>query len=166
MRDYLFRGKPKDKEQFNAFSITWAEYCFNGFVYGSLVKCNNRCYIAVTAQCSNKSIINNGITTMIEVIPETVGQYTGLTDKNGNKIFEGDMIKPFEDVIDKIVVEFCHGQFLLCLYGERGYMAEYGWEESGNYGCFEAEPLSSYGDDIEVIGNIHDNPELLKGGEE
>lgn len=100
------------------------------------------------------------------VLPETVGQYTGLTDKNGKKIFEGDMIKPFDDEIDKMVVEFRHGQFLLCSYGERGYMAEYGWEESGNYGCFEAEPLSSYGDDIEVIGNIHDNPELLKGGEE
>ena len=41
-------------------------------------------------------------------------------------------------------------------------MAEYGWEEEGNYGCFEAEPLSSYGDDIEVIGNIHDNQELLE----
>ena len=98
-----------------------------------------------------------------KVIPETVGQYTGLNDKNGRKIFEGDMIKPFDDVIDKMVVEFCLGQFLLCLYGERGYMAEYGWEESENYGCFEAEPLSSYGDDIEVIGNIHDDPELLRG---
>lgn len=97
------------------------------------------------------------------VIPETIGQYTGLTDKNGKRIFEGDMIKPFDDEIDKMVVEFRLGQFLLCLYGERGYMAEYGWEESGNYGCFEAEPLSSYGDDIEVIGNIHDSPELLRG---
>ena len=97
------------------------------------------------------------------VIPETIGQYTGLKDKNGTKIFEGDMIKPFDDEIDKMVVKFNFGQFLLCLYGERGYMAEYGWEESGNYGCFEAEPLSSYGDDIEVIGNIHDNPEHLRG---
>lgn len=99
----------------------------------------------------------------LEVDPDTVGQYTGLKDKNGTKIFEGDMIKPFGDEIDKMVVEFNLGQFLLCLYGERGYMAEYGWEESGNYGCFEAEPLSSYGDDIEVIGNIYDNPELLGG---
>lgn len=101
-----------------------------------------------------------------EVDPSTVGQYTGLDDKNGKRIFEGDMIKPFDDEVDKMVVEFHHGQFLLCLYGERGYMAEDGWEEEGNYGCFEAEPLSSYGDDIEVIGNIHDNPELLKGGED
>lgn len=96
------------------------------------------------------------------VDPSTVGQYTGLKDKNGKRIFEGDMIKPFDDDIDKMVVEFHNGQFLLCLYGERGYMAEYGWEEEGNYGCFEAEPLSSYGDDIEVIGNIHDNTELLE----
>lgn len=72
------------------------------------------------------------------------------------------MIKPLDDGIDKMVVEFHNGQFLLCLYGERGYMAEYDWEEEGNYGCFEAEPLSSYVDDIEVIGNIHDNPELME----
>lgn len=96
------------------------------------------------------------------VYSDTIGQYTGLKDKNGKRIFDGDMIKPFDDEIDKMVVEFHNGQFLLCLYGERGYMAEYGWEEEGNYGCFEAEPLSSYGDDIEVIGNIHDNPELLE----
>ena len=103
---------------------------------------------------------------MTEVVnPETVGQYTGLTDKNGKKIFEGDMIKPFDDEIDKMVVEFRQGQFLLCLYGESGYMEEYCLEESGNYGCLASGPLSSYGDDIEVIGNIHDNPELFKGDE-
>lgn len=96
------------------------------------------------------------------VYPSTIGQFTGLNDKNGKRIFEGDMIKPFDDEIDKMVVEFHHGQFLLCVYGERGYMAEYGWVEEGNYGCFEAEPLSSYGDDIEIIGNIHDNPEILE----
>ena len=73
------------------------------------------------------------------------------------------MIKPFDDEVDKMVAEFHYGQFLLCLYGERGYLAEYGWEEEGNYGRFESEPLSSYGDDIEIIGNIHDNPEFMKG---
>lgn len=98
-----------------------------------------------------------------EVDPETVGQFTGLLDKNGKKIFEGDMLKPFDDEIDKMVVEFHHGAFMLCLYGERGYMGEGGWVEEGNYGVFECEPLSSYGDDIEVIGNVHDTPELLKG---
>lgn len=96
----------------------------------------------------------------VEVDPATVGQCTGLKDKNGKWIFEGDMLKPFDDEIDKMMVEFHNGSFLLCLYGERGYMGEGGWVEEGNYGVIECEPLSSYGDDVEVIGNIHDNPEL------
>ena len=139
MREILFRGKGDKK------------YNDGMWYFGVPI----RCYDGDWQICTNNS--------KRTVIPETVGQYTGLTDKNGTKIFEGDMIKPFDDEIDKMVVEFRLGQFLLCLYGERGYMAEYGWEESGNYGCFEAEPLSSYGDDVEVIGNIHDNPEPLRG---
>ena len=146
MREIIFRGKRLNDGE-------WVE---SNFVKGCIDDC------AYIFEFGNKDLCRN----FVDVITETVGQYTGLTDKNGKRIFEGDMIKPFDDEIDKMVVEFHFGQFLLCLYGERGYMAEYGWEESGNYGCFEAEPLSSYGDDIEVIGNIHDNPELLKGGEE
>ena len=100
------------------------------------------------------------------VYTDTLGQYTGLNDKNGKRIFEGDKLLPFDDDIDKMVVEFDHGQFLVCIYGDRGYRSESGdWEYDGsNYGIIECEPLSSYGDDIMVIGNIHDNPELLKGG--
>ena len=143
MREILFRGKRTDNGE---------------WVYGNLVRGCDEKY-AYIVEFGNRELCRN----YVNVNPETVGQYTGLKDKNGTKIFEGDMIKPFGDEIDKMVVEFSLGQFLLCLYGERGYMAEYGWEESGNYGCFEAEPLSSYGDDIEVIGNIYDNPELLGG---
>ena len=153
MRDILFRGKRKDNGE-------WIEGYY-------AIQSNHACF---AHELKHQHFIfkdvcldfNLGGLQNFEVIPETVGQYTGLTDKNGKKIFEGDMIKPFDDVIDKMVVEFCHGQFLLCLYGERGYMAEYGWEESGNYGCFEAEPLSSYGIEIEVIGNIHDNPRFVE----
>ena len=99
-----------------------------------------------------------------KVDPATVGQYTGLADKNGRRIFEGDKLLPFDGDIDKMVVEFNLGQFLLCIYGDRGYRSESGdWEYDGsNYGVIECEPLSSYGEDIMVIGNIHDNPELLK----
>lgn len=136
MREILFRGKRIDNGE---------------WVIGSFLE-----------NCGCQTIIPAASIVGLHVDPETVGQYTGMTDKNGKKIFEGDMIKPFDDEVDKMVVEFHHGQFLLCLYGERGYMAEYGWEEEGNYGCFEAEPLSSYGDNIEIIGNIHDNPELLE----
>ena len=133
MREILFRGKRIDSGE---------------WVYGTMYK------IAIDI---NLFILTGGKRgCSYQVDEETVGQYTGLKDNNGKRIFEGDMIKPFDDEIDKMVVEFHHGQFLLCLYGERGYMAEYGWEEEGNYGCFESEPLSSYGDDIEIIGNIHD----------
>ena len=150
MSEILFRGKRTDNGEWVEGYYYKAKYCRTD---------DELCdYITVPHpkeynEPSSHYIVN----------PETVGQYTGLKDKNGTKIFEGDMIKPFDDEIDKIVVEFHLGQFLLCLYGERGYMAEYGWEESGNYVCFEADPLSSYGDDIEVIGNIHDSPELLRG---
>ena len=143
MRDIEFRGKRTDNGE---------------WVYGNLVRGCDEKY-AYIVEFGNNELCRN----YVNVNPDTVGQYTGLKDKNGTKIFEGDMIKPFNDEIDKMVVEFNLGQFLLCLYGERGYMAECGWEESGIYCCFEAEPLSSYGDDIEVIGNIHDNPELLRG---
>ena len=150
MRDIKFRGKRIDNGEWVEGYYYKAKYCRTD---------DELCdYITVPHpkeynEPSSHYIVN----------PKTVGQYTGLTDKNSKRIFEGDMIKPFDDEIDKMVVEFRLGQFLLCLYGERGYMAEYGWEESGNYGCFEAEPLSSYGDDVEVIGNIHDDPELLRG---
>ena len=96
------------------------------------------------------------------VFPETVGQYTGLTDKNGKKIFEGDVI---------------HREYTL-IHGERKTTRE---EQIGvvvfKKGEFRANVVKGKGtwfgigvvwkgDYIEVIGNIHDNPELLKGGKE
>lgn len=140
MREILFRGKRKDSGE-------WV----NGNLF--LSDTDGRAYILAGSRI---------VTIEWEVDLSTVGQFTGLLDNNDKRIFEGDMIKPFDDEIDKMVVEFHCGQFLLCLYGERGYMAEYGWEEEGNYGVFESEPLSSYSDYIEVIGNIHDNSELLE----
>lgn len=85
----------------------------------------------------------------VEVIPETVGQYTGLTDKNGRKIFEGDIVK-YGDTVHKVVFE------------QRNGTAYFGLVYSG----LETLPFGNYQDlrQIEVIGNIHDNPELLKGG--
>ena len=151
MREILFRGKRLDNGD-------WVEGAFLNDRDGAFYICP-----AVSDISYGDSGNRRRIGCWYKVDPSTVGQYTGLNDKNGERIFEGDMIKPFDDEIDKMIVEFHHGQFLLCLYGERGYMTEYGWEEEGNYGCFESEPLSSYGDDIEIIGNIHDNPEFMKG---
>lgn len=88
------------------------------------------------------------------VDPETVGQYTGLKDKNGVKIFEGDVVlcdRHINDEFDKKTF------FVREIYPISGLIGE---SLSGNEIC---------GDDwefAEVIGNIHDNPELLKEGGE
>ena len=88
-----------------------------------------------------------------EVIPETVGQYTGLTDKNGKKIFEGDIVKtdkfsePNKQYIIKYDLQF--GAFI----------------GQDRYNCYFVT-FDGDSDEFEVIGNIYDNPELLKGGEE
>ena len=93
-----------------------------------------------------------------EVIPETVGQYTGLTDKNGKKIFEGDIIAyQFfgEEHIDGVVK---YGAFnCSCCDGVFGW-----YLDGGDIRRQEAEGECVSGN--YVIGNIHDNPELLKGG--
>ena len=101
-----------------------------------------------------------------EVLPDTVGQYAGLTDKNGKKIFEGDRLTVPDDEIDEAVVEFGSGSFRISLYGNRGATMEYGWDETaGGYGIVESEPIEFYGvNEVEVIGNIFDNSDLLKEG--
>lgn len=81
----------------------------------------------------------------IEVIPETVGQYTGLTDKNGKKIFEGDIVRiyyPF-DAPDDCVVYWLNESAKWNLPGCDGYFC------TASKNC-------------EIIGNIYDNPELLE----
>lgn len=98
-----------------------------------------------------------------EVIPETVGQYTGLTDKNGNKIFEGDIVDIGFELDDPYI-------WRSTIYYERAVVT-WNKEHFGWYALFieSKDELSLWeyddSDIITVIGNIHDNPEHLKGGE-
>ena len=113
MREILFRGKRKKGDK------RWVEGNLLHGYFGFGI--TNRYYAGSS----------------FEVVPETVGQYTGLTDKNGKKIFEGDIVKISNDEIFEVKYEdggFTAGLFL----GD--------WD---------------YGH-VEVIGNIYDNPELME----
>lgn len=136
MREILFRGK-------NVLDGTWH--------YGSL------------QTFKGFSIFDTDWKNWNAVRGATVGQYTGLTDCVGKKIFEGDI---FVDMDNQCVgvVEWCHGGFNINWYGKGGLMMEYGYDEcAGEWGLFETEPCSEiYVDKLEVVGNIHDNPDLLK----
>lgn len=85
------------------------------------------------------------------VDPSTVGQYTGLTDKNGKRIFEGDIVRCVARIDEtNCVVIFEEGEFRLV--SEKWYKT---YVTGGGYHalrCFQKE----------VIGNIHDNPELME----
>lgn len=94
---------------------------------------------------------------MVEVERSTVGQYTGLTDRNGVKIFEGDILHFINTYRNEnhewhCTVEFVDGAFVCRYIESEGHLGEYNYFTSWNV------PLVQW----DVIGNIHDNPELLQ----
>lgn len=123
MREILFRGKAQ-------YTGEWVE--------GGYVK-----------DVINTYIYNRHKKRRMQAVDlETVGQYTGLTDKNGKKIFEGDILAIGEngERYQTVSVSFKDGAFRVSHYA--------------------INLLGSRNIESEVIGNIHDNPELLKGGAE
>ena len=138
-REILFRGKRKD-------GGIW--------LFGDLRQWSK----------TRKGICDYALKNTSEVDPKTVGQFTGLTDKNGKKIFEGDVFHLDDEII--AVVIFKDGCFRLEEYGLCGAWTESGFDEcGGGWGVIECDPIDWYTiRDMEIIGNIHDNPELLEGG--
>ena len=143
MREIKFRGIPTD----NNTSYDKED----GFVEGSLIKDNDKYYIVLEVIDNIKR--DDYAICMIEVIPETVEQYTGLKDKNGQEIYEGDIvyIKGETELLDtkgKVEYNDSWAQFVIT--------------NTGNI-INETEPLGDYEkQDLEVIGNIYDNKNLLE----
>jgi uncharacterized phage protein (TIGR01671 family) len=145
MREILFRGKRKDNGK-------WA--------VGSFLKRTNPCIEQL--EFAEDGVLEPYI---YEVIPETVGQYTGLCDKNGKKIFEGDVVSYlgfcYRDSISKVA--FGLGTYDSGIYEYNGWIIEI---TEDALDCMALTRYNIEDNNVEIIGNIHDNPELLKGGAE
>lgn len=146
MKEILFRGKANSDGR----DGEW--------VYGGLLpETENTFPIIVRDYDNDEDWI--GVNEWDTVYPETVGQYTGLTDKNGKKIFEGD-----------IVEGHCHSQWshrlkrCVVVYDRDGFESRHYVKQGEVMRYYSYKVLFSK--DVEVIGNIHDNPELLEGGAE
>lgn len=126
MREILFRGKRIDK----------SEWVYGSYCYAELLNKSGYEHLIIEQSAEGKSH---------NVVVESVGQYTGLTDKNGTKIFEGDIVTMprYGSGKHKSVVYFKNGKFAV---------------NGSNYNFKDICPRN-----MEVIGNIYDNPELLEG---
>ena len=129
MREILFRGK-------RTINGDW--------VYGDFVHGNERKSLrdSIFVYDSETQSFND-----YEINPSTLGQYTGLTDKNGKRIFEGDIVKAQDEILGS---PFCDGMNGKVVYDEAAYFivledpmnSQWLYDECAVY---------------EVIGNIHDN---------
>ena len=132
MREILFRGKRTDNGEWWCGSLLYDEE-------------NDQAFIA--KHFEDKAAY------LCAVAPDTVGQYTGLTDKNGKKIFEGDI---------------CQIKGISYL-DETPFVIKWNNEFSGwfwvnlDFSAATDTITAEIAETCKIIGNIHDNPELLKG---
>ena len=139
MREILFRGKRWESECGKLAPAIWLE---GSLYYDPVLK---RTFILVYDKHAYiPGLGNMGAFHAHAVTPETVGQYTGLTDKNGRKIFEGD------------IMSLCQAAHPCLVYWDGRSWA---WMQNG-----KRRDIDLTREMMQVIGNIYDNPELLKGG--
>lgn len=129
-REILFRGKRKDNGE---------------WVYGD----PHHLYDDKIRIISNLTDKMRLAPTLYEVIPETVGTFTSLSDRNGTRIFEGDILRMHE----------CHEILFRVLFEEGCFLAR----KQNESHLWRLSRAIYFGGGLEVIGNIHDDPELERG---
>ena len=138
-REIKFRGK----------SIGTGEW-----LYGYLFNFGNRDPLNIPCICACIPTWKDALN-IYQVHSDTIGQYTGLTDKNGKEIYEGDII--YQEAMFLGVV---------CISARYGISIQ---KESSTWSLrnfvFDSDFDTGMFPDIEVRGNLHDNPELIKGGQ-
>lgn len=154
MREILFRGK-------NIINGVWLEgqlivdergNCYIGEYIKQRVEIAY-CYVKRRGGKTVNRFVGIGFAM---VAPETIGQYTGVTDKNGKKIFDGDIVKHYNNSDD--------GFDIGVLYWDETFSQ---WKRTsiGNFHSRDFTYMMSRSCEYEVIGNVHDNPELLTEAE-
>lgn len=139
MREILFRAKAINRQKGREYRT---KYKNGDWVYGLLEKHYDERF-EFPAEMRNTDGVSG-----IDVDYKTIGQFTGLCDKNGTKIFEGDIVKAVGSTLTAVVQYFPEeGAFML--YCKEKHFVDY-------LGTIEMSK-------IEMIGNVFDNPELLKG---
>ena len=142
MREILFRGKRLQGGE-------WVEGYFFKSDINKRARESGKATLIFTPDCDTFIMVPECHNSFM-VVSDTVGQYTGLLDKNGKRIFEGDIAKVLQGKDKDIAyVGFENGAFML-------------YPKTGN--IYERTLWSYwYNDwDVEVVGNITDNPELLE----
>jgi uncharacterized phage protein (TIGR01671 family) len=150
-REILFRGKRIDNGEWveGASIITFSD---DGIMTVYMPKLEEKCIATHDDETDNIIGFENCI--FYKVDPDTVCQYTGKKDKNGNKIFEGDIFRNKDEFSEHIgVISYSNAKFVI------NWMIHKHKSDKGI--SFETE--DSFVSN-EVIGNIYDNPELLKEG--
>lgn len=150
MREIIFRGQTRrngEKVWMNGEKVP------SNWVYGGVLQGTGS--FSIIYGCNDVDDKHASNLEKHVVYTDTLGQYTGLTDKNGTKIFEGDIVQYY-------------GTYALEVYIENGH-TKTRWFDTVTKReyteLFFGYDEEAYGE-CEIIGNIHDNPELLKGGEE